>query len=297
MNNFQSKLSLIFLLQHWISMVAGFPQYSSNYDQYSSNYDYEDEEYSLSEDLEDLNSKKINPEDYNPRMNTKGTTVEVSAGTTIRLNCDIENLHADLYQYVMWKRENSANTIISTGNTILTEEYSKRAKVSFSDHGSELTIGAAGAEDGGDYLCSLMLPSNKQSVTHKVVIKGVVSVENNNQAELTLSEGDDMTLECNTLTPDGVPHTNVKWSKQGGLLPNGEIEEETSTLKVLNVKLQDGGVYICTASDDQQKINIHKSVQVNVQETSTDTNSAKRFLISHLSVLLVTLLVSCCLNM
>ena len=65
----------------------------SNYDQYSSNYDYEDEEYSLSEDLEDLNSKKINPEDYNPRMNTKGTTVEVSAGTTIRLNCDIENLH------------------------------------------------------------------------------------------------------------------------------------------------------------------------------------------------------------
>ena len=46
------------------------------------------------------------------------------------------------------------------------------------------------------------------------LISGVVSVENNNQAELTLSEGDDMTLECNTLTSDGVPHTNVKWSKQ-----------------------------------------------------------------------------------
>ena len=48
----------------------------------------------------------------------------------------------------------------------------------------------------------------------KCLISGVVSVENNNQAELTLSEGDDMTLECNTLTSDGVPHTNVKWSKQ-----------------------------------------------------------------------------------
>ena len=46
--------------------------------------------------------------------------------------------------------------------------------MSFSDHGSELTIGAAGAEDGGDYLCSLMLPSNTQSVTHKVVIKGKI---------------------------------------------------------------------------------------------------------------------------
>jgi len=79
------------------------------------------------------------------------------------------------------------------------------------------------------------------------------------------------------------------------MLPNGEMEEETSTLKVINVKLQDGGVYICTASDDQEKINIHKTVQVNVQESSTDPNSAKRLLISHLFVLIVTLLLCCCL--
>jgi len=268
-------------------MVAGLPQYLSSYD-----YNYEDEEYNLSEDLD---AKKIDPSNYNAKMNTKGTTVEVTAGTTISLNCDIQNLHADLYEFVMWKRANSANTIISTGDTIIDTEYSKRAKVSFSDHGSELTIGAAGVEDGGDYVCSLMLPSNIQTVTHKVVIKGVASIENTKQAELTLSEGDDMTLECNTLTPDGAPHTNVKWSKQGGMLPNGEMEEETSTLKVLNVKLQDGGVYICTASDDQEKINIHKTVQVNVQESSTEPNTAKRLLISHLSVLIVTLLLCCCL--
>ena len=47
---------------------------------------------------------------------------------------------------------------------------------------------------------------------------GVASIENTEQAELTLSEGDDMTLECNTLTPDGAPHTNVKWSKQVRLM-------------------------------------------------------------------------------
>ena len=66
-------------------MFTGLPQYVSSYD-----YNYEDEEYSLAEDLD---AKKIDPRNYNAKMNTKGMTVEVTAGTTIRLNCDIQNLH------------------------------------------------------------------------------------------------------------------------------------------------------------------------------------------------------------
>ena len=61
----------------------GFPQYSSNYD-----YDYEDEEYSVPE--EDLDLK-----DYNAKLVMKSKTVEVDAGTTIRLNCEINNLNRE----------------------------------------------------------------------------------------------------------------------------------------------------------------------------------------------------------
>ena len=67
----------------------------------SYDYNYEDEEYNLSEDLD---AKKIDPSNYNAKMNTKGTTVEVTAGTTIRLNCDIQNLHGKhSFRYLLSK--------------------------------------------------------------------------------------------------------------------------------------------------------------------------------------------------
>lgn len=52
------------------------------------------------------------------------------------------------------------------------QEYKKRSKVSVTETGSELMIGAAGAEDGGEYNCSLTLGGDTQSVVHTVVIKG-----------------------------------------------------------------------------------------------------------------------------
>ena len=72
---------------------VGFPQYSSNYDEVYGT-DYGDEEYDTKEanvDVKDLS-------EYNPQMSTISKTIEVDAGTTIRLNCDIENLNRKLTQ-------------------------------------------------------------------------------------------------------------------------------------------------------------------------------------------------------
>ena len=59
------------------------------------------------------------------------------------------------------------------------QEYKKRAKVSVSETGSELMIGAAGAEDGGEYNCSLTLGGATQAVVHTVVITGQLSPRQN----------------------------------------------------------------------------------------------------------------------
>ena len=56
------------------------------------------------------------------------------------------------------------------------QEYKKRSKVSVSETGSELMIGAAGAEDGGEYNCSLTLGAATQSVVHTVVIRGEITL-------------------------------------------------------------------------------------------------------------------------
>merc|ERR1711976_180472 len=274
--NMRSVIGCLLLILHYCSHTStGFPQYSSNYD-----YDYEDEEYSISE--EDLDLK-----DYNTHLVMKSKTVEVDAGTTIRLNCEINNLNPELNQYVMWKRENSANTFISTGDTIVNEEYSSRAKVSFTESGSELTITAAGPEDSGRYMCKLALPDNTQSVTHIVIVRGEPKESDDTPAHLTVSEGDDMKLTC---TISDKSKASASWSKQGGLLPNGKEEEETSVLSVDNVKMKDSGVYMCTASDHNGNRLIHKMVKVKVQELSQDPNSACGKLAS-IFVLLVTLVV------
>ena len=59
----------------------------------------------------------------------------------------------------------------------VSQEYKKRSQVSVSETGSELVIGAAGAEDGGEYNCSLTLGETSQSVLHTVVITGVLRTE------------------------------------------------------------------------------------------------------------------------
>ena len=52
--------------------------------------------------------------------------------------------------------------------------------MSVSETGSELMIGAAGAEDGGEYNCSLTLGAATQSVVHTVVIRGEISLYSQN---------------------------------------------------------------------------------------------------------------------
>ena len=48
--------------------------------------------------------------------------------------------------------------------------------MSVSETGSELMIGAAGAEDGGEYNCSLTLGAATQSVVHTVIIRGEITL-------------------------------------------------------------------------------------------------------------------------
>jgi len=284
---FAQNLLLGLTLYLCILLAQGFPQYSSS--DYDEEYgtDYGNEEY----DTKEANVDAKDLSEYNPQMSTKSKTIEVDAGTTIRLNCDIENLNPELNQYVMWKRENSANTILSTGDTVIPEDYKPRTKVKFSEKGSVLTIAVATAEDAGRYMCKLQLPGNTQSVTHIVIVRGTAVSKIDSPATLNLNEGDEMKLTCTATAAGSDQKANIYWSKQGGLLPNGESEEESSELTVDNVKLQDAGIYVCTAADQNGKSQVHKTVKVTVLETSQEANSAKQY-VSQVCALTITTLIA-----
>ena len=94
--------SIVYLTDIWFLfwIYVGFPQYSSS--DYDEEYgtDYGNEEY----DTKEANVDAKDLSEYNPQMSTKSKTIEVDAGTTIRLNCDIENLNRKLKVNLMLLR-------------------------------------------------------------------------------------------------------------------------------------------------------------------------------------------------
>ena len=79
---------------------------------------------------------------------------------------------AQLYQYVLWARLDKRNTLIATGEKILTPEYQKRGKVSVDQSGSTLIIAVAEDNDAGKYKCTLTLGDNLQQAEHTVIVRG-----------------------------------------------------------------------------------------------------------------------------
>jgi len=171
---------------------------------------------------EDYNNEEvdyINPEtnrykaNYHAKLKSRGQVFEVDAGTTIRLPCAIESLSEELYQFVLWKKMDRRNTLISSGDKILLPTEKKRMKVIFDKSGSSLVVAAAEESDAGKYKCMLSLGEKVQEVEHKVQIRNQPVIHADKSAKLSLSQGDEMTLTCNTSGPTG---TKVQWTKKVG---------------------------------------------------------------------------------
>ena len=88
------------------------------------------------------------------------------------------------------------------------QDYTTRAKVKMSQEGTELTIAAARSSDAGRYKCSLVVGNNTQVLLQTVHIRGETSTDK----LLVVSQGDEMTLSCNTSEDGDTP--TVSWSKE-----------------------------------------------------------------------------------
>ena len=88
------------------------------------------------------------------------------------------------------------------------QDYTSRAQVKMSKDGTELTIAAARSSDAGRYKCSLVVGNNTQVLLQTVHIRGETSTDK----LLVVSQGDEMTLSCNTSEEGDTP--TVSWTKQ-----------------------------------------------------------------------------------
>ena len=65
---------------------------------------------------------------------------------------------------------------------------------------------------------------------------------------ITVVQGDNAVVTCSA--PDGIHLTSIQWSRGSSVITTGIARTANSlALTVLNVQLQDGGNYVCTAAD------------------------------------------------
>lgn len=118
------------------------------------------------------------------------------------------------YFCVCWEIKNKLECVCTIwSDQSLCQDYQRRAKVTATEQGLELTIAAARAGDAGRYKCSLTVGDTRQTLVQTVHIRGGALQESSSAKQLVVSEGDQMTLSCLTSSQAG-DNPSVSWSKQ-----------------------------------------------------------------------------------
>jgi len=158
------------------------------------------------------------------------TKVVINEGDTIRLPCFVDKIEGYV---LLWK---FGETILSVGGRVIDSSRERRLVLEEETNGNFLVISSALSSDGGDYMCQISAYRPKD-ITHSVLVRTRPKVQVE-RGEVTVAQGDNVTLECNVV--GGYPKPEVSWTKNVG----GEVLYEYK-LSLGNVSRLDSGHYIC----------------------------------------------------
>lgn len=84
---------------------------------------------------------------------------------------------------------------------------------------------------------------------------------------ITVNESQALALPCSAT---GYPQPVISWYKKDGSLPDGRFEYNSQHLTISNIKYEDRGEYVCTASNTVGAV--WKTARVMVQRKSRLSN-------------------------
>jgi len=158
------------------------------------------------------------------------TKVMINEGDTIRLPCFVDKIEGYV---LLWK---FGETILSVGGRVIDSSRERRLVLEEETNGNFLVINSALSSDGGDYMCQISAYRPKD-ITHSVLVRTRPKVQVE-KGEVTVAQGDNVTLQCNVV--GGHPVPEVTWFKDGA----EEVLYEYR-LSLGNVSRGDSGQYIC----------------------------------------------------
>ena len=100
-------------------------------------------------------------------------------------------------------------------------------------NGTKLTIARALPRDAGTYMCSFQtMPS--VSLNHTLDVQYAPSIRTRSTSRNRVMKGGQVLLACKA---DGNPTPKIRWSRQEGPMPSGDLTEEVSSCLIFFNKL------------------------------------------------------------
>ncbi|XP_065088749.1 lachesin-like [Ochlerotatus camptorhynchus] len=216
--------------------------------------------------------------------NLRATTVTKAEGEDVKLTCSAEGYPRPS---ISWKREYGA--ILPIGGQ------------SFA--GNELSLSSLVKDDRGTYFCIAdngVGKPDSRTINLEVEFGPVISVPRPKIAQATEY---DIELEC---VVQGFPSPSISWFKNGqqihnggpyGITQTGQPDDvTTSTVKITSVESSHYGDYLCKASNkvghDEARLNLYEQRIPNINYSGLKWSSSGHVLMSHLGILMVTVLLA-----
>jgi len=177
--------------------------------------------------------------------------LKVIVGDDATFECYIGNLGN---HFVAWLKGDELLTIGSI-------TYTSNKRISFIDDGAKLVVKSVLTTDADTYSCQINTdPFIKLSNSLEIHVPPTAGIIPASEL-ITVVEGEELLLSCET---GGNPVPQVRWVKEGGLLPSGDSVAFDVDLTFPSLQREDSGVYVCTATNGVRNPAIARTeVQVN----------------------------------
>lgn len=218
--------------------ATDFFTYNDRYDEENYEYDYpEGEVHEFSEEVQTT---------FLPVFTSTPTVYRVSEGHTARLQCSVDRLGP---MVLSWRRVDNSSTsgssYLATGRLVMSPN--KRISLLSSTTSSTLLITLVRPEDEGQYVCEVsssppvhMAHWLKLTAPPKVSILGKPK-----SGHFTVTENSELALVC---LGSGEPRPQLSWSREGGLLPDGETSARGDQLIFSAVTRDHAGTFVCSGT-------------------------------------------------
>lgn len=194
-----------------------------------------------------------------PVILSKGQNFTVTAGETIHLHCEIENLESAVVQ---WRRNFSEALFFDETKQLQEPRYTLSKE-------QTLTIENVSSVDDTSFSCQL-LDESGQTITYWITVK---ENESNGQIEQrgqgmpkvirvlpeqpkTLKKGEPYTIMCEV---GGYPQPTISWSHKGKPLKESEGK---NAVHIDAATRRDAGKYVCTATNQNGQDSRTAEIQV-----------------------------------